>query len=256
MIVESWSTRHVSLVRTADQKQTAKVISRLPEASAKLPLEMRNVEDVGEPAVAQPDSTTQAVTSATPSRMSDQIAGLIAVIGERPVPLREVVAVLRGRAYILMLLLLAIPFCTPIPLPGLSTPFGVVIALIGFRLSINQKAWVPPKLLDRTLPPGFLKRWLQGARRMVRLLERFLHPRWRQLAEAEDSAARLWSHYPGVRPFAAVAIADPLQQRSARPHGGFAGRRDVGARWSLHRCGAGGFCPHPGLLRGAGLGRG
>ncbi|MEI6035553.1 MAG: exopolysaccharide biosynthesis protein [Verrucomicrobiae bacterium] len=38
---------------------------------------------------------------------------------------------LQGRVYTLLLVLLCLPFCQPIALPGLSTPFGVVIALLG-----------------------------------------------------------------------------------------------------------------------------
>jgi hypothetical protein len=37
----------------------------------------------------------------------------------------------------------AFPFCTPIPLPGFSLPFGLVIAIIGLRLALGQKPWLP-----------------------------------------------------------------------------------------------------------------
>ena len=65
-------------------------------------------------------------------RLSEELDLLRARAGERAVTLREVIYVLGGRAYLLLVLLLALPFITPIPIPGLSTPFGLAIALIAF----------------------------------------------------------------------------------------------------------------------------
>lgn len=116
--------------------------------------------------------------SSKPRRLSEEIAALIAAFAEGPVTLRQVIEVLRGRAYTLLLVLLAVVFCTPIPLPGLSTPFGLVIAIIGFRLALRQKPWLPRRLLDTKVPPGFFARLLDAVRRPIRALEFFLRPRW------------------------------------------------------------------------------
>ena len=112
-----------------------------------------------------------------PRRLSEELTFLIASFADRPVRLQDVIAVLHGRAWIMLLLVLSLPFCTPIPLPGLSTPFGFVIALIGFRLALRQKPWLPKMLLNRQLPAGFFPRLLSAARRVVKLLELFLRPR-------------------------------------------------------------------------------
>lgn len=92
-----------------------------------------------------------------PLRLSEEIAGLLGVFAERSVTLREVMEVLRGRAYTLLLILLVLPFCTPIPLPGISTPFGLVVAVIGFRLALGQKPWLPARLLDTQLPASIFR---------------------------------------------------------------------------------------------------
>ena len=115
------------------------------------------------------------------------------MLAERSVTLRDVVVVLRGRAYTLLLILLALPFCTPIPLPGLSTPFGLVIAMIGFRLSLRQKPWLPNRLLDTTLPPRFFTRVLSATKRITRFLEWGLRPRLTFLIDQ-----RVLSHLWGV----------------------------------------------------------
>lgn len=83
------------------------------------------------------------------------------------------------------MILLALPFCTPIPLPGVSTPFGLVIALIGFRLALRQKPWLPRRLLDTQVPPRFFARLFGVTRRLIRGLEFFLRPRWSYLLDTK-----------------------------------------------------------------------
>jgi hypothetical protein len=120
-------------------------------------------------------STTAPPT--VPPRLSDELARLIATFAERRVTLREVMAVLHGRGPTLLLILLALPFCTPVPLPGLSTPFGLVIAVLGFRLALRQTPWLPARLLDTALPPRFFAGLLSSGRWIIRRLEWGLRPR-------------------------------------------------------------------------------
>ncbi|WP_162525261.1 exopolysaccharide biosynthesis protein [Rariglobus hedericola] len=112
-----------------------------------------------------------------PRKLSEILEQLIAGFAMRPVTLREVIVVLQGRAYNLLMLLLAIPFLLPLPLPGLSTLLGLVIAFIALRMTLGQKPWLPARLLDRELPPRFFPTLLSGARRVLRFLEVMLKPR-------------------------------------------------------------------------------
>jgi len=112
-----------------------------------------------------------------PRKLSAELADLHTRTATRVVTLREVIYVLRGRAYLLLVMLLALPFLTPIPLPGLSTPFGLAIAAVALRLALGQRPWLPMKLQRRELPPGFFGRLFIVAERMIRFLEKFLRPR-------------------------------------------------------------------------------
>ena len=115
--------------------------------------------------------------------MSEEIAALLAALPEHRVTLREVLATLKGRAYTLLLLILALPFCQPLPLPGLSTFFGAIIALIGLRLSLRLEPWIPARMLERPLSTRMLVLTLTSAMRLVRMLEVVLRPRWSVLVE-------------------------------------------------------------------------
>jgi len=110
-------------------------------------------------------------------KLSEELTNLRMRAGERAVTLREVIYILGGRAYLLLVLLLALPFITPIPLPGLSTPFGLAIALIALRLSLGQRPLLSKKLQRKTLPAGFIAKIFLVAEKVLRFLEKFLRPR-------------------------------------------------------------------------------
>ncbi len=112
-----------------------------------------------------------------PRKLSEDLALILREFEVETVTLREVMAVLEGRGYVVLVMLLALPFATPIPLPGLSTPFGLVIGLIAVRLALGQKPWLPARLLDTALSPKFFVRVFAAARKILRGFEYCLRPR-------------------------------------------------------------------------------
>ena len=97
------------------------------------------------------------VSTVQPRKLSEELADLRTSAGERALTLREGILTLGGRAYLLLVLLLAMPFITPIPIPGLSTPFGLAIALIAFRLSLGQRPLLSKNLQRKVLPADYIR---------------------------------------------------------------------------------------------------
>lgn len=128
------------------------------------------------------EAARQARERPTPRRLSEEIAALRDHFTGTTPTLGQIVSVLQVRAWTLVLILLALPFITPIPLPFLSTPFGLSIACISLRLALGQRPWLPKRLLDRPLNPGFLDALLRNAHRLIAFLEKFLRPRLSWLA--------------------------------------------------------------------------
>lgn len=112
-----------------------------------------------------------------PSRFSQDLRDLAQHFADRPARLSEILTATQGRGFNLLLLLIGLPFLTPIPLPGLSTVFGLMVLAIGARLALGQRPWLPGKLLQRELPARFIARVLATASRVVRWLEFLLRPR-------------------------------------------------------------------------------
>lgn len=112
-----------------------------------------------------------------PPRFSEELAGLAAQLTERSVTLREILGRLHHRAYLMFVMLLCLPFVAPVSVPGMSTPFGAVIALIALSLMAGRAPWLPARLLDRPLPAGFFGRVIALARGLVRWLEKAMRLR-------------------------------------------------------------------------------
>ncbi|MBM3846094.1 MAG: exopolysaccharide biosynthesis protein, partial [Verrucomicrobia bacterium] len=116
-------------------------------------------------------------------KFSRELQDLVQRFDNRPVCLADILQATQGRGYNLLLVLISLPFLSPIPLPGFSVPFGVAVAIIGARMALGQKPWLPERLLHRQLPARFLGKVLGAASRIVRFLEWFLRPRLNFLHE-------------------------------------------------------------------------
>ena len=128
-------------------------------------------------------------------KLSLELTNLRARVAQRPVTIRELLYVLRGRAYMLLVILLTLPFLQPVPLPGLSTPLGLAICLICLRLALGQRPWLPKSIQRKVLPAGFVPRVLDLAAKIISWLERVLRPRWLVL-----------THHPLIRQLHAVMM--------------------------------------------------
>lgn len=111
------------------------------------------------------------------SRPSDELHVINMKVREGAATLGGLMSELRDRAYSLFILLLALPFCSPVPLLGLSTPFGAVIGYLGVRLAFGLEPQLPSRLRSRRIPPRLLGSVLRLGERLLRWLERFMRKR-------------------------------------------------------------------------------
>jgi hypothetical protein len=54
------------------------------------------------------------------------------------ISVERILKILSGKGKDFIIMLMALPFCLPIQIPGLSVPFGLIIALMGVRLIIGE----------------------------------------------------------------------------------------------------------------------
>ncbi|RZA21486.1 MAG: exopolysaccharide biosynthesis protein [Proteobacteria bacterium] len=94
-----------------------------------------------------------------------------------PVSLGFVLNHLEHRGHALFTLFLAGPFLIPLPLPGLSVPFGILIALFAFAMAFERKPFLPKKWLMREIPKTTLKKFSSLAQKFFLKFEALFKPR-------------------------------------------------------------------------------
>ena len=84
---------------------------------------------------------------------------------------------------LLLIILLNAPFLLPIPIPNLSTPFGVLILFIGAKLIWGIPRQLPEFIGKRILSDKVLNSILDKTVQGIQKIERFIHPRYPALIE-------------------------------------------------------------------------
>lgn len=89
----------------------------------------------------------------------------------------ELLEALRENGPHFIFLVLSVPFLQPIALPGVSTPFGFVLALVAVGLLIGQDVPMPGWVRRYALPRKGVSLLFRGGAAMFRRLERWSRPR-------------------------------------------------------------------------------
>ena len=124
-----------------------------------------------------------------------QIRQLAVQVDAGGLTVAELLARLGEPGLLVLCVICAVPFLLPVSIPGSSTPFGLLIALIGVGIAFNRIPWLPRRLLQRHL---LGRRWatvLIAAARLTLWLDR------RQEKDLPDAAPLQpphWSHGLGL----------------------------------------------------------
>lgn len=95
----------------------------------------------------------------------------------------------------LVSLLLSLPFLLPIPLPGLSTPFGLAICFVSIRMLLGKHFWLPSFLLKKNISPTIIGTIFSKLKPWVSRLARYIKPR-----------GTFFSKHPGNKFFSCLLI--------------------------------------------------
>ena len=110
-------------------------------------------------------------------RISDGLRRLLREAAGRPLMIREMVEILHGRGLQFVVILLCLPFLTPVTLPGISMPFGLAIALCGLRIAFGHKPWLPAFILNRRISYSVLEKMVNFGCKIYEKVEKVIRPR-------------------------------------------------------------------------------
>lgn len=102
-----------------------------------------------------------------------------------PVTLGELTARMGREGIGLLAFLGALPFLQPIPLAGLGTPVGLLLAALGAQLALGHDAPVLPRFIAaHRLEKTSVDRLFNAAEKVAGWVERLAHPRWPLVARS------------------------------------------------------------------------
>lgn len=63
----------------------------------------------------------------------------------------KIFQILSKKGYEALFIILSLPFCLPITIPGFSTPFGLLLAFLALRFTFAQRLWWPEWVLKKSV---------------------------------------------------------------------------------------------------------
>lgn len=110
--------------------------------------------------------------------LGETLKQLLQTDDERGLSIREITSAVGEKGFGLVLIILSLPSALPVPAPGYSTPFGIVIALIALQMmSARQAVWLPQKLGNIRIKPKLANTMLGSASKFLNMIERYIRPR-------------------------------------------------------------------------------
>lgn len=110
--------------------------------------------------------------------LGDALEALLESEDERGPSIKEITRTVGEKGFGLVLMVLSLPSALPVPAPGYSTPFGIVIGLIALQMILGRQAlWIPRRFENVRIKPNLAKRMLGTASKFLKKIERFIRPR-------------------------------------------------------------------------------
>lgn len=110
------------------------------------------------------------------ARISAVLTTLARNAGDR-LTVADIVAVLRDRAFALLVVLFGLPNCLPMP-PGIPLVCGLLLGLVAAQMAAGRATpWLPSALLRRSIPQDAVARAVTRALPVLQKLERWSRPR-------------------------------------------------------------------------------
>lgn len=138
--------------------------------------------------------------------LAEELNLILKNIEPEGISLRALLYSLSGKGQALLLILMSLPFCQPISLPGFSTILGFFLAFVGLRISFGHQSWLPSYILDRKISKKNFEKIASFAIYITNKLKFFIRTRLVFLVENT-----LWHIFHGLTiTLLAILLALPL----------------------------------------------
>ncbi|MBT1444124.1 exopolysaccharide biosynthesis protein [Shewanella sp. JM162201] len=116
--------------------------------------------------------------------LSETLRGTANALQNSHISLKELLNLVGEQGMLLFCILLTVPFLLPVSIPGVSTPFGLLILLIGIGICLNRVPWLPASLMERKFASEQLKPALHKGADLLARLDKYIRPRLLMLSSS------------------------------------------------------------------------
>lgn len=89
----------------------------------------------------------------------------------------KIFKILSGKGYPALLILLSLPFCLPLQIPGASTPFGIILGFMGLRIAFGKRLWWPKWILEKQFKSEHIKTLIKKSITFIDKVQKLARPR-------------------------------------------------------------------------------
>lgn len=112
------------------------------------------------------------------SRFIQAMDSLQAEASKGDLTLRRIFDLMGEEGHSVLLLFLCIPYMQPIPIPGLSTPFGLLMSLIAVFLYLQRPPWLPKRFENLRVSAKLIIKVSEVAENFWTKASRIIRERW------------------------------------------------------------------------------
>ncbi len=117
-------------------------------------------------------------------KLSEDLRRLLVYDDLKPLTLGQVFSAMGDRSFGLALMVTSLPSALPLPAPGYSTPFGVLLVLLSLQMLLRYPTpWLPNWAAKIVIPPKLAQAMLGGASRFLARMEKWVRPRWSLMSD-------------------------------------------------------------------------
>ncbi len=117
-------------------------------------------------------------------KFSQDIDSLLKRLTKQSLTLGQILAETSERGFSLVIGLLVLPFLFPMP-PGLASVLGLGCFFLAIQMGMGRRSpWLPKRIARFRFPRTLSLQLLQNIKRVTRILEKIVRPRWLPIAES------------------------------------------------------------------------
>jgi hypothetical protein len=95
----------------------------------------------------------------------------------KEIKVKQIMEALEGKGYPALLVLFSLPCSFPVQIPGFSTPFGIFLAFLGFRIAFLKHMWWPKWVLERKFSSAHTLTVVKKTKKAVIFMQKVVKPR-------------------------------------------------------------------------------